>query len=163
MIERANLCDPCFVQKAEAGKEEEIRPCIGCLRCLNGIMFGKRIACTVNPSLEPENEDTVALALEKKRILVIGGGPAVMEAAYIAAKRGHHVVLCEKEEEPGGLLRIAAVPIAKQDLTKVVKYMMGKLRAYGVEIRGNCQVTLAPLVDDTSFYLLLFLVFIVWS
>ena len=82
-----------------------------------------------------------------------------MEAAYIAAKRGHHVVLCEKEEEPGGLLRIAAVPIAKQDLTKVVKYMMGKLRAYGVEIRG----TLAPLVDDTSFYLLLFLVFIVWS
>ena len=86
-----------------------------------------------------------------------------MEAAYIAAKRGHHVVLCEKEEEPGGLLRIAAVPIAKQDLTKVVKYMMGKLRAYGVEIRGNCQVTLAPLVDDISFYLLLFLVFIVWS
>ena len=54
MIGRANLCDPEFVQKACEGREDEIRPCIGCLRCLNGIMFGKRVACTVNPSLELE-------------------------------------------------------------------------------------------------------------
>lgn len=152
MIGRANLCDPYFAQKAEAGKEDEIRPCIGCLRCLNGIMFGKRIACTVNPSLEPENEDTVTPALEKKRILVIGGGPAGMEAAYIAAKRGHHVVLCEKKEHLGGLLRIAAVPIAKQDLTKIVKYMTGKLQAYGVEIRVNCQVTREMLKEEFADY-----------
>ena len=163
MIERANLFDPCFVQKAEAGKEEEIRLCIGCLRCLNGIMFGKRIACTVNPSLEPENEDTVALGSGKEADSCNRRRACRYGSCLYCGKRGHHVVLCEKEEEPGGLLRIAAVPIAKQDLTKVVKYMMGKLRAYGVEIRGNCQVTLAPLVDDTGFYLLLFLVFIVWS
>lgn len=152
MIGRANLCDPAFVQKAEAGREEQIRPCIGCLRCLNGIMFGKRIACTVNPSLEQENEDTVSQAAQKKQILVIGAGPAGMEAAYIAAKRGHEVVLCEKEDEPGGLLRIAAVPIAKQDLTKVVKYMMEKLHRAGVTVRLNCQVTKEMLQTEFAGY-----------
>lgn len=150
MIGRANLCDPAFANKAETGKEADIRPCIGCLRCLNGIMFGKRIACTVNPSLELENEDTVTQAETKKNILVIGAGPAGMEAAYIAAKRGHHVVLCEKEEEPGGLLRIAAVPIAKQDLTKVVKYMVSRLRLAGVEIRCGCTVTAEMLSQEFS-------------
>lgn len=141
MMGRANLCDPDFVSKAQAGREDDIRPCIGCLRCLNGIMFGKRVACTVNPSLEPENEDTVAPAQGKKNVLVIGGGPAGMEAAYVAKRRGHHVVLCEKEAELGGQLRIAAVPIAKQDLTHVTKYMTRKLEQAGVEIRLNCPVT----------------------
>ena len=94
MMGRANLCDPDFVAKAQSSREDDIRPCIGCLRCLNGIMFGRRVACTVNPSLEPDNEDTVAPAEVKKNVLVIGGGPAGMEAAYVAKRRGHHVVLC---------------------------------------------------------------------
>ena len=55
MIGRANLCDPEFVNKAMEGRDEDIRPCIGCLRCLNGIMFGKRVSCTMNPSFELEN------------------------------------------------------------------------------------------------------------
>ena len=99
MIGRANLCDPEFANKVAAEKADDIRPCIGCLRCLNGIMFGKRVACTVNPSFELENEDTLAPAPEKKNVLVIGSGPAGMEAAFVAAKRGHHVVLCEKDAE----------------------------------------------------------------
>ena len=57
MIGRANLCDSEFANKAEKGMDNDIRPCIGCLRCLNGIMFGKRVACTINPSLEIENEE----------------------------------------------------------------------------------------------------------
>ena len=141
MMGRANLCDPEFVAKAAEGREEEIRPCIGCLRCLNGIMFGKRVSCTVNPSLEPDNEDTLTPAEVKKDVLVIGGGPAGMEAAFVAKKRGHHVVLCEKDEELGGQLRTAAVPIAKQDLTKVTKYMVRKLEQAGVDIRLSCTVT----------------------
>ena len=141
MMGRTNLCDPEFVTKAAEGREDDIRPCIGCLRCLNGIMFGKRVSCTVNPSLEPDNEDTLTPAEVKKNVLVIGGGPAGMEAAFVAKQRGHHVVLCEKGEELGGQLRIAAVPIAKQDLTKVTKYMTRKLERTGVEIRLNCTVT----------------------
>lgn len=140
MIGRANLCDPEFANKVAAEKADDIRPCIGCLRCLNGIMFGKRVACTVNPSFELENEDTLAPAAEKKNVLVIGSGPAGMEAAFVAAKRGHHVVLCEKEAELGGLMRIAAVPIAKQDLTRLIQYMARRLEGAGVEVRLNCTV-----------------------
>ena len=138
MIGRPNLCDSEFANKAFAGKTDDIRPCIGCGRCLTGIMFGKPIACTVNPSVQ---SDAVTPAEEKKKVLVIGGGPAGMEAAYIAKMRGHEVVLCEKTEEMGGLLRLAAVPIGKQELCKVIKYMIRRLQNNGVEIRRNCEVT----------------------
>ncbi len=152
MIGRANLCDPEFVQKACEGREDEIRPCIGCLRCLNGIMFGKRVACTVNPSLELENEDNIPAAQEKKQVLVIGGGPAGMEAGFVAKKRGHEVVLCEKSDSLGGLVKLAAVPIAKQELTKVIQYMERKLTREGVEIRLNCEVTEEMLKNEFAGY-----------
>lgn len=152
MIGRANLCDPEFANKVAAEKADDIRPCIGCLRCLNGIMFGKRVACTVNPSFELENEDTLAPAAEKKNVLVIGSGPAGMEAAFVAAKRGHHVVLCEKEAELGGLMRIAAVPIAKQDLTRLIQYMARRLEGAGVEVRLNCAVDKAMLEGEFKGY-----------
>lgn len=152
MIGRANLCDPEFANKVAAEKADDIRPCIGCLRCLNGIMFGKRVACTVNPSFELENEDTLAPAAEKKNVLVIGSGPAGMEAAFVAAKRGHHVVLCEKDAELGGLMRIAAVPIAKQDLTRLIQYMARRLEGAGVEVRLNCTVDKAMLEGEFKGY-----------
>lgn len=152
MIGRANLCDPEFANKVAAEKADDIRPCIGCLRCLNGIMFGKRVACTVNPSFELENEDTLAPAAEKKNVLVIGSGPAGMEAAFVAAKRGHHVVLCEKDAELGGLMRIAAVPIAKQDLTRLIQYMARRLEGAGVEVRLNCAVDQAMLEGEFEGY-----------
>lgn len=138
MIGRPNLCDSEFANKAAAGKTDDIRPCIGCGRCLTGIMFGKPIACTVNPSVE---SDTIAPAPEQKKVLIIGGGPAGMEAAYTAKMRGHEVVLCEKNQELGGLLRLAAVPIGKQELCKVIKFMARRLFQAGIEVRLNCQVT----------------------
>ena len=152
MIGRANLCDPDFSVKAQNGETDKIRPCIGCLRCLNGIMFGNRVACTVNPSLEPENEETLQEADTKKNVLVIGGGPAGMEAAYVAKKRGHHVVLCEKDEQLGGMARLAAVPIAKEDLTKMIKYMAGKLKEAEVDVRLNCVVTEEMLQTEFKGY-----------
>lgn len=150
MMGRANLCDAEFVNKAMDGHVEDIRPCIGCLRCLTGIMFGKRVSCTINPSLEIENEDTITEAKEKKNILVIGSGPAGMEAAFVAHKRGHHVVLCEKDDKLGGEMNLAAVPIAKQDLTLVIKYMAHKLE--GVDVRLNTEVTLEMLKNEFKDY-----------
>ena len=149
MMGRANLCDAEFVNKAMDGHVEDIRPCIGCLRCLTGIMFGKRVSCTINPSLEIENEDTIKEE-EKKNILVIGSGPAGMEAAFVAHKRGHHVVLCEKDDKLGGEMNLAAVPIAKQDLTLVIKYMAHKLE--GVDVRLNTEVTLEMLKNEFKDY-----------
>lgn len=152
LIGRPNLCDPAFSNKALEGREDEIRPCIGCLRCLNGIMFGKRISCTVNPSFELENEENLSPAPEKKKVLVIGGGCAGMEAAFVAKKRGHQVVLCEAGEELGGLLLAASVPIGKQDLTKVVKYMKRRLEREQVEVRLNCPVTKDMLKGEFAGY-----------
>lgn len=146
MIGRPNLCDSEFANKAAAGKTDDIRPCIGCGRCLTGIMFGKPIACTVNPSVQ---SDAIEPAQEKKKVLVIGGGPAGMEAAYVAKMRGHEVVLCEKTAELGGLLRLAAVPIGKQELCRVIKFMSRRLYNARVDVRTGCEVT--PEMADGEF------------
>lgn len=152
MMGRANLCEPEFANKAKEGRDAEIRPCIGCLRCLNGIMFGKRVACTINPSFELVNEETLMEAEEKKNILVIGAGPAGMEAAYVASKRGHHVVVCEAKDDLGGALKPASVPIGKQDLTRVIQYMAHRLDQMGVQIRFNTEVTLDMLQNEFKDY-----------
>ena len=149
MIGRANLCDSEFANKAREGRTDDIRPCIGCGRCLTGIMFGKPIACTVNPSVETNDIDEADV---KKKVLVIGGGPAGMEAAYVAKKRGHEVVLCEKEKELGGLLRLAAVPISKQELCKVIKFMARRLNNEGIDVRTGCEVTPQMLEDEFKDY-----------
>lgn len=149
---RANLCEPEFANKAKEGRIDEIRPCIGCLRCLTGIMFGKRVSCTVNPSFELENEDTLTEAEIKKNVLVVGGGPSGMEAAYVLKKRGHNVVLAEKENELGGLLRPASVPPAKQDLTRVIKYLRHRLEINNVEVKLNEEITLEKLQNEYKDY-----------
>lgn len=152
MIGRANLCDPEFANKSFEGREIDIKPCIGCTRCLNDIMFGKRISCSVNPSFELENEENLSLADKKKNILVIGGGIAGMEAAYVAYKRGHHVVLCEASDKLGGQLNIACVPISKQELTKIVKYMVHRLKVHDVDIRLNTFVTKEMIEKEFNDY-----------
>ena len=152
MMGRANLCDSEFANKAMNNREDEIRPCIGCGRCLTGVMFGKPVGCTVNPSVE---SNVIEKAEEKKKVLVIGGGPAGMEAAYVASQRGHEVILCEKESELGGLLRLACVPIAKQDLSKVIKFMMTRLKKTDVDIRLNCEITSEMLENEFKDYIVL--------
>lgn len=152
MIGRANLCDAEFANKAYEGREKEIRPCIGCLRCLNGIMFGKRVACTMNPSFALENEETLKPALVKKKVIVIGGGPAGMEAAYVLKKRGHEVVLCEKQAELGGQIRLACVPIGKQDLTKVVQFMEQRIRQIGVKVLLQTKIDKTMLQQEYKDY-----------
>ena len=151
MMGRANLCDAEFCNKAAAGNADDIRPCIGCLRCLNGIMFGKRISCTVNPDVE-RDEAGYEPAAEAKNVLVVGAGPAGMEAAYIAAKRGHNVVLVDKQDEPGGEMRIAAVPPAKQELTRVIKYQYRRLAEAGVKCVFGTELTAEDIQRDYAGY-----------
>ena len=151
MMGRANVCDANFAQKAAAGKTEDIRPCIGCLRCLNGIMFGKPISCTVNPDVEGDDGDVEA-AKAKKDILVVGAGPAGMQAAFVAARRGHHVVLVDDQDEVGGTMRIAAVPIAKQDLCRVIKFQARRLEQEGVEIELGRRLTAEDIERDYAGY-----------
>ena len=151
MMGRANVCDANFAQKAAAGKSDDIRPCIGCLRCLNGIMFGKPISCTVNPDVEGDDGD-VQVAQAKKDILVVGAGPAGMQAAFVAARRGHHVVLVDDQDEVGGTMRIAAVPIAKQDLCRVIKFQARRLEQAGVEVVLGRRLTAEDIKRDYAGY-----------
>ena len=152
LVGRANLCDPDFANKAIDGRSDEIRPCIGCLKCLNGIMFGKRISCSVNPSFELINEDTITKSEIKKNYLVVGAGPAGLEASYILKKRGHNVVVLEKNNIPGGLLNAASVPIAKNDLTKLTKYLYQRAIKSGVMINFNTNVTTNLIKEKYSDY-----------
>lgn len=151
MMGRANVCDANFAKKAAAGKSDDIRPCIGCLRCLNGIMFGKPISCTVNPDVEGDDGD-VEVAQAKKDILVVGAGPAGMQAAFVAARRGHHVVLVDDQDEVGGTMRIAAVPIAKQDLCRVIKFQARRLEQAGVEVVLGRRLTAGDIKRDYAGY-----------
>ena len=151
MMGRANVCDANFARKAAVGRPEDIRPCIGCLRCLNGIMFGKPISCTVNPDVEGDDGD-VGVAETKKDILVVGAGPAGMQAAFVAARRGHHVVLVDDQDEVGGTMRIAAVPIAKQDLCRVIKFQARRLEQAGVEVVLGRHLTAEDIKHDFAGY-----------
>lgn len=133
---RALLCDPEFPNKARSGRTSQIRPCIGCTDCITHV-HGPAIRCTMNPYAGRETQ-TPGPAGGKKRILVVGGGAAGLQAAATAARRGCRVTLMEGEEELGGQMRLAAVPIAKQDIAAGVRYLIGQAVEAGVEIcRGT--------------------------
>lgn len=130
---RALIVDPDLPNKAREGRFDEIRPCIGCMHCFDGI--GTAFSCTVNPRAGREEAFTVQPTREAKKVLVIGGGPAGMEAARTAALRMHQVTLCEKKDELGGQLLLAALPPHKDSLKKLTSYLINQLEDNKVEIR----------------------------
>ena len=142
---RKLLADPDLPRKVEEGRPEDIRPCSGCLHCFDMRNHNKKLECRVNAGLgrelDPEFGFTPAAA--HKRVLVAGGGPAGMEAARVAARRGHDVVLCEKDDRLGGLVPLAAVvkDLETKELDGFVEYLAVQLRKEGVEVRTGCAVT----------------------
>lgn len=137
---RPLLADPEFVNKAKAGRFEDIRPCIACSHCFGG--SGQGLECTVNPQNGREIEYTLEPAPNPKRILIIGGGPAGMEAALIAAQRGHKATLAEKGDRLGGQLLAATLPPHKEELTNLNVYLKNQVRKHGIDIRLNEEVTI---------------------
>ena len=130
---RALLCDPEFPNKAMEGRVEDIRPCIGCTDCINHV-GNMPLRCSMNPAVSRETA-IVDMADKVKKVLVLGGGPAGLQAAATAAERGHHVTLLESSEQLGGQMYLAAFPISKQDISHGVKYLIRKVRTSGVDIR----------------------------
>lgn len=138
-IGRALFADPQFINKAAAGLEDEIAPCIGCLqRCYDNYGHGGTYrGCMVNPFSMRETKMCIQPAAEPKKVMVIGGGLAGLNAAWVAAACGHTVRLVEEESMPGGQFRQACVPPHKQLLAHAVVYYANMCKKYGVDMVYN--------------------------
>lgn len=142
---RALLTDPEFPKKAVEGRVDEIRKCIACCQCTS-VTIGLGLKCTINPSLGREGEK-IKPASVPKRVLIIGGGPGGMEAARVAALRGHKVRLWEKTGKLGGQVNLAAVPPYKQELTSVVQYLGSQLEKLNVDVELDKEATLSSILE----------------
>jgi 2,4-dienoyl-CoA reductase-like NADH-dependent reductase (Old Yellow Enzyme family) len=136
---RALIADEAWAEKARAGRGHEIRACTGCNQgCYGNLLQGLPVACATNPAVGREDtlgRGTLTPAPAARRVVVVGGGPAGLEAAWVAAARGHRVVLLERERELGGKVRLAAALPGRGELADFADWRAGECARRGVEIR----------------------------
>ena len=143
---RQSIADPEMPNKAKAGRLDLMNPCIGCLQgCVPNMFKGEPITCLVNPLAGREADFKPAQT--KKNVMVIGGGPGGLYAAFTAAQRGHAVTLYEKGDILGGNMRLAAYPPGKGDITNMVRSYIAKCEEYGVKMVMNTEVTPAMVAE----------------
>ena len=139
---RALLADPFLPNKIMANRDEDIVRCLRCFTCMAERAATSTRRCTVNPLIGRELEgDVVYPAPVKKKVLVAGGGPGGLYAAWTAARRGHQVILCEKESELGGILKSEQALPFKHEMYELAGTYAKFCRDAGVEIRLNTEVT----------------------
>lgn len=132
---RSTLADPYFVNKAKAGDLDGIRPCINCNQgCVGRTDVFLDICCLANPIAGREGQVDMSKVEDPKKVLVIGGGPAGMEAAGTAARKGHKVTLLEERDVLGGQLYLAGIPPLKSEVSRLVTFLEHYCRSNGVEI-----------------------------
>lgn len=144
---RPFLADPEFVNKAAAGRADEINTCIGCNQaCLDHTFGGKLTSCLVNPRACHETELNYIPTRQSKTIAVIGAGPAGLAASTVAAERGHHVTLFDSAAEIGGQFNIAKRVPGKEEFYETLRYFARKLQTTGVDVRLNTRVAVEDLL-----------------
>jgi 2,4-dienoyl-CoA reductase (NADPH2) len=150
-LARPLLADPDFVAKAEAGRPEAINTCIGCNQaCLDHTFSGKITSCLVNPRACHETELVLEPTRLRKRVAVVGAGPAGLACSVSAAERGHQVTLFDAAHEIGGQLNVARRVPGKQEFDETLRYYRTQLEQHGVDVRLNTRVT-ADQLDDGEY------------
>ena len=134
---RALIADPFWPLKAKEGRIDEIRRCIACNQgCMEKIAMENSLSCLYNPEVGSENQYGLERKAEKrKKVLIVGGGIAGMEAAYVLASKGHKVRLMEKEEQCGGTARVGSILKEKEEFGGVIEYLQTQLQKLNVEIK----------------------------
>ncbi len=144
---RPFLADPLFVQKAAQGRADEINTCIGCNQaCLDHIFMGKITSCLVNPRACNETLLNIEPTTAKKRIAVVGAGPAGLAFATTAAQRGHDVTLFDADKEIGGQFNIAKQVPGKEEFYETLRYFGKQVELTGVHLKLNTRVGVDELV-----------------
>lgn len=136
---RAHMADPHLVQKIVEKREDDIRPCVGATYCLDRIYQGGMALCIHNPATgrEATMPHTITPAKDLKKVVVIGAGPAGLEAARVAAERGHQVVVFEAADQPGGQVRLTSLTKRRAEMIGIIDWRMAQCAARDVEFRFN--------------------------
>ena len=141
-IGRQLLADPEWPNKSKLGSVEDIVPCIRCNEfCIGHLSRFRPVSCSVNPTVGKEQQYQIETAPKQKRVMVVGGGPAGMQAARVAALRRHYVTLYEKNRELGGQLRTTAKISFKREIADLLRYLINQLQKLGVKAKLGTNVT----------------------
>ncbi|MCC6441422.1 MAG: FAD-dependent oxidoreductase [Rhodanobacteraceae bacterium] len=139
---RGLMVDPELPIKAQEGRFDEIMPCTACMNCVHrGVLRDTPITCQVNPALGREAESRLLPAARKSKVVVVGAGPAGLEAARVAATRGHMVTVLEAAPQVGGRFRLLAAAPHKEPIRGWIEFMGKRLRQLGVDVRLDTQAT----------------------
>lgn len=147
---RAHMADPHLVKKLIEGREEQIRPCVGANYCLDRIYQGGAAFCIHNPSTgrEEQQPHLIQPADQKRQVVIVGAGPAGLEAARVSAERGHQVTVFEASNNAGGQIALTARSERRREMQSIIDWRLTECERLGVEIRYNSWAEASDIINE---------------